>query len=465
MLFEIKNKIFLLKFRVLLLVLISLLWIGCSTEQMQNVTGSMPVNAYSVVQGLITSGSIISRSTEASLSRIVFEDGTLVNLNPSDTFSSSEEYSYSQQENNNIIFNHDSEDSLNQQLTNSNIDLDRQGPSSDGLYLGPPLNISLVTDLGIVLQTGTFDRYTETGKLHYRFAGDFPTESIRLRIVQEDKIFEVAMGSLEETEEVVDVPELDLVNSALATRMMEQTREYKNLRNKGIFSFVESMNSVIQRKIIENPSKSLLIENINRVGINSEGKFEIYPTSYDPFKHRNPDQAKDWEIGLFHPNTDIPLQIDSSDLEVEEDSDKKLTVKKELVNWVKKVTLKQTVMNEEIELFKDLDFSPQKILPVNGKTFTLRIYFKESLPVEFRNSVLSEGILKIQNGDSQHNLPLIKINSRFQDSQVLELGIEISDLFTETNNRIAFIFLQHTFPDFQTNQIAQAFFKVGVESN
>ena len=122
-------------------------------------------------------------------------------------------------------------------------------------------------------------------------------------------------------------------------------------------------------------------------------------------------------------------------------------------------------MNEEIELFKDLDFSPQKILPVNGKTFTFRIYFKESLPVEFRNSVLSEGILKIQNGDSQHNLPLIKTNSRFQDSQVLELGIKISDLFTETNNRIAFIFLQHTFPDFQTNQIAQAFFKVGVESN
>ena len=104
-------------------MLISLLWIGCSTEQMQNVTGSMPVNAYSVVQGLITSGSIISRSTEASLSRIVFEDGTLVNLNPSDTFSSSEEYSYSQQENN-IILDHDSEDSLNQQLTNSNIDLD-----------------------------------------------------------------------------------------------------------------------------------------------------------------------------------------------------------------------------------------------------------------------------------------------------------------------------------------------------
>ena len=49
---------------------------------------------------------------------------------------------------------------MNQQLTNSNIDLEKQGPSSDGLYLGPPLNISLVTDLGIVLQT-IFDRYTE----------------------------------------------------------------------------------------------------------------------------------------------------------------------------------------------------------------------------------------------------------------------------------------------------------------
>ena len=152
-------------------------------------------------------------------------------------------------------------------------------------------------------------------------------------------------------------------------------------------------------------------------------------------------------------------------MEIEEDSVKKLTVKKELVNWVSRVTLKQTGMNREIELFKDLDFSPQKILPVNGKTFTLKIYFKESLPVEFRNSVLSDGILKIQNGDSQHNLPFTKINSRFQESRVLELGINFSDLFTETNNRMAFIFLQHTFPDFQANQIAQAFFKVGVESN
>ena len=73
-----------------------------------------------------------------------------------------------------------------------------------------------------------------------------------LRIVQEEKIFEVAMGSLEETEEVVDVPELDLVNSALATRMMEQTREYKNLRNKGISSFVESMNSKQFKEIVIN---------------------------------------------------------------------------------------------------------------------------------------------------------------------------------------------------------------------
>ena len=55
------------------------------------------------------------------------------------------------------------------------------------------------------------------------------------------------------------------------------------------------MNSIIRTRIDENPSKYLLIENINRVGVNNKGDLEIYPTSYDPFKFRNPDQVKSWE--------------------------------------------------------------------------------------------------------------------------------------------------------------------------
>ena len=291
----------LLKLRLFLIGLVSLLWIGCSTEQMRNITGSLPVNSYSVIQGLVSGDSIISRSNSSSLSKIAFEDGTLVDLRPSSTLDPKKDYS-----DNNSIIEESLDNSPKITVTDSiTIDVHQQEADSDGLFTGEPKRVSLVTDAGIILQSLIFDKYTETGKLLYRFAGDFPEDSIRLRILEEDRILEVAIGRLKNSDEIIDVPELDLVNSALATRMIEQTKQYGTLKNKGISSFVESMNSVIKLRINENPSKNLLIENINRVGINDEGNFEIYPTSYDPFKHRNPNRAKDWEKQLFDQHTSL----------------------------------------------------------------------------------------------------------------------------------------------------------------
>ena len=225
------------------------------------------------------------------------------------------------------------------------------------------------------------------------------------------------------------------------------------------------MNSIIQLRINENPSKNLLIENINRVGVNNQGKFEIYPTSYDPFMFRSPEQEKNWERYLFYPNMDVSSEKNSSEDEIIEDSLNKLPIRKELVNWVRLVTFSQIGINKEIQLFKQLDFSTQKLFPIYDKTFTLKVYFQDSLPLEFRNSILNDGILRIQNGGHQSKIFLSKLNPRFSDEKELELDINLSDLVKESDNNRVFIFLQHTFPHFRVDRIAQAFFKVGLESS
>ena len=91
MLFETKNNFIRLKLRLLIIGLVSLLWIGCSTEQMRNITGSTPLNAYSVIQGLVTGGSVLSGGTNSSLSSIVFEDGMHVYLKSSENLNSNED--------------------------------------------------------------------------------------------------------------------------------------------------------------------------------------------------------------------------------------------------------------------------------------------------------------------------------------------------------------------------------------
>ena len=91
MLFETKNNSIRLKFRLLIIGLVSLLWIGCSTEQMRNITGSTPLNAYSVIQGLVTGGSVLSGGTNSSLSSIVFEGGMHVYLESSENLNSNED--------------------------------------------------------------------------------------------------------------------------------------------------------------------------------------------------------------------------------------------------------------------------------------------------------------------------------------------------------------------------------------
>ena len=465
MLFEIRNTLIVLKFRLFTLGFISLLWLGCSTEQIKNITGSTPISAYSVIQGFVTGGSVISRSTHSSLSRITLEDGTYVNLNPSNTTVSNSNHFGTEIQTSGPNTKLASGDITDTTVNELNKEINHQLKDSDGLLFGPAVNISLVTDQGVVLQSATFDRYTEEGKLHYRFAGEFPSESMRLRIVEENNIFELAMGSLSESDEVVDVPELDLVNSTLATRMIEQTNQYSLLRSKDIRSFIESMNLIIRTRIDENPSKYLLIENINRVGVNNKGDLEIYPTSYDPFKFRNPDQVKSWERHLFDSNNDISFKTNSLDNERVEDNSSKPPIRKDLVNWIRLVTLDQIGKSRDSVLFQQADFSPQKIYSTYNKKFTLKIYFREHLPIEYRNSILNDGILRIQSGDSQHKLSISQTKVNFQEANLLELKINLSNLDLNVNNKTVLIFLQHTFPDFRVDQIAQAFFKVGLELN
>tara|TARA_Y100000589_G_C27178661_1_gene639777 strand:- start:481 stop:1878 length:1398 start_codon:yes stop_codon:yes gene_type:complete len=464
MLFETKKNSSRLRFRLLIIGLVSLLWVGCSTEQMRNITGSTPLNAYSVIQGLVTGGSVFSGGTKSSLSSIVFEGGMHVYLESSENLNSNEDTAdnltlISQPQN----FISSPESSSVFLETSTTMDINKQEPDEEGLFAGPDKIISLVTDSGIVLQTSIFNRYTASGKLHYRFAGEFPYQSLRLRIVEGEKVLEVAMGSLSEFDQVVDVPDLDLVNSTLATRMMEQTSEYKTLRHKDISSFMDSMNSIIDSRIDGKLNKNLLIENINRVGINNEGNFEIYSTNYDPFKYREPNQVKDWEKHLFHPSQEIVSEVEPYENMTKEDIPLDSSINKKLVNWIRLVSIVQPGLNKETQLFRNFDFTPHKPFPLHTTNVTLKIHFNEFLPIEFRDSLIEAGVLKVQNGDNHNNLLISDMDPVFQNTNVLELDIDLK-LLAQGENKTVFIFLQHTFPNFRHNEIAQAFFKVSLEA-
>ena len=94
---------------------------------------------------------------------------------------------------------------------------------------------------------------------------------------------------------------------------------------------------------------------------------------------------------------------------------------------------------------------------------TLKIHFNEFLPIEFRDSLIEFGVLKVQNGDNHNNLLISDMDPVFQNANVLELDIDLK-LLAQGENKSVFIFLQHTFPNFRLNEIAQAFFKVSLEA-
>ena len=146
MLFEIRNTLIVLKFRLFALGFISLLWLGCSTEQIKNITGSTPISAYSVIQGFVTGGSVISRSTHSSLSRITLEDGTYVNLNPSNTTVSNSNHFGIEAQTSGPTTKLVSGDITGTTFNELNKELNHQLKDSDGLLFGPAVNISLVTD-------------------------------------------------------------------------------------------------------------------------------------------------------------------------------------------------------------------------------------------------------------------------------------------------------------------------------
>lgn len=395
-------------------------WVGCSSEQMQNVTGSTPVNAFSIIQGLVTGGSIVSSSRH----QVSFSMSSAVSESSSESF-----------------------------VVEENSDQ----------FVGPQKRISLVTEEGRLIQQGVFDRYTSDGKLHYRFVGDFPKESLRLRIIELESVFEVAMGSLPETVDIIEIPEFDMVEAALATRMLEQTSEYEVLKKKDIIQFSESLDLLIKNRVKARHDKSLLAENINRVGINSEGNFEIYSTNYNPRIHRNPMNAQVWENDLF--STEV--SFDSMDTTLET-SDQVIqmrpeSIRKRLVNWITHATVSDH-SNRELILFQKKDLSDRSPTFLNQTEITLKIFFKEVLPIEFRESLLKQARLTVEFSRKRRDLNLADLNPKFHLDNVLELQLNLKSFAFQSNQFFA-LFLHYTFPELRPDEISQGFMRATFKLN
>lgn len=397
-----------LKLCTVVVLYFCLFWLGCGTKQLQNITGSTPVTAYSVIQGLVTGSSILP-----SRSKVVSYNVSQV---------ASESMSFSETES--FIFGSES-----------------------------AKRIMLITEDGLILEDSVFDQYTNDGKLQYRFAGEFPKESLRLRIIDADVVYEVAVGSLSPEDEVVKIPDFDIMEAALATRMLEQTSEYKYLKNKKIGSFFESIHSVIEKRIRTHENKQLLVKNIERLGINSVGDFEIYPTNYRPYQHRNPSNPHKWEKDLFSTATESIKKASEETSQIEKPKNRPIS--KQLVNWITHVNL----VDKDIEtnLF---NYSNKQVNSTNifSRQATIKIYFTDSLSKEFRDSLIDFAQLKLELVGSRRYLFLRDLNPDFINDSTLKLDINLS----MNKEQKTTLFLHHTFPELRPDEVSQAFMKINL---
>ncbi|MBW7875048.1 MAG: hypothetical protein H3C47_03550 [Candidatus Cloacimonetes bacterium] len=152
------------------------------------------------------------------------------------------------------------------------------------------LDIALQSESGTLIQKKSFATRQADGGYSFSFEGLFPREPIRLVIYDSDQALEIALGTPDQ--KVVEVEISDFYAFALATRWLEQTSTYSEIRS---LSFAQIKKTLLPLAESLKQAPGELIQNYHRLGVNSSGKLQIMDTTYDPVLYRAPKKKLAWE--------------------------------------------------------------------------------------------------------------------------------------------------------------------------
>ncbi|MCO4782130.1 MAG: hypothetical protein KC646_07355 [Candidatus Cloacimonetes bacterium] len=381
-------------FNLLCVITVFVVLIGCSDTAIQDTLISPTVNSYSVVRGVITDSSIRLESK----SRV------------SQSVASAEE-------------------------STSTIGVD----------------MALMTDQGLILQRRSFQKRNNQGNFEFVFEGEFPKEALRIRVFEVgafDGVYDIAIGTAASNDESIELG--DYKDAAIATRYLEQTHSYLELKKQGISSFQDTLNQVISKKINGADDKDLFIQNFERLGVDSQGKLSIFPSNYSPSAKRNPSVPTTWEDKIFEDEV-IEEVVEEAPILIP-------TSSKRLVNFVyQALDLKDAKV-----LYDSRAFRQTKIVQ---RDRSIEIVFRMiRTPLLEQKSYLDSNLsLLIVNGNHREQVALKDLPSRWENQRDLIVSLNLNSYIYIASEELG-IYLQDALPS-QEDEILQVLAGIHLDIN
>ncbi len=163
------------------------------------------------------------------------------------------------------------------------------------------LDIALQTEKGSIIQKKSFATRQADGAYSFSFEGLFPNEPLRLVIYDSDQALEIVLGT--PNSKVVEVEIPDFYAFALATRWLEQTNAYTEIRLKNYSQIKKTLQTLADSL---GQGTTDLITNYHRLGVNAQGLLQVMDSQYEPMLYRAPKKKVAWESKL---ETDSPILV------------------------------------------------------------------------------------------------------------------------------------------------------------
>jgi len=393
-------------------VAVMCVFIGCSADSIQDLALAPNVNAFSILRGVITDTSI-----RMSQSRVMKSESAIDSSSQTSTAATT--------------------------TTSSVI---------DPIEIGQ-VEILLVTESGQFLQRGSFPLRSD-GSIPFQFEEENRDQPLRLRVRKETRDYEIALGKLEK-KEFLELPELPLKEAALATRYLEQSHQYRDLRVMETSSFVQTLKKAIVNKV-EPLTDELeeLAEQIERVGVNEEGILVVHNPGYKPKNYIAPPSKRSWEASLLEPLKRSTPGLDTST----STNPPVVDLPRKLVNLVQMVQIQEP---GKVKLaYQDHYYGPERIVSLSADEFTVKVSFKNSLSLEERLNLLESGelLVEIRETRQRKKISLQDLSAEFQGTRLLEIPVSLREYFLPAQAQVS-LYLEHSFPESDPREINLGFFK------
>jgi hypothetical protein len=319
------------------------------------------------------------------------------------------------------------------------------------------LEIELITDEGELLQKGVFEKDSHSDQVPFRFQGHFNGGPLRLRIHQEGGSMDVALGTIENSGQVIELPPLEPEQAALATRYLEQSRGYRDLRRQTLGEFHETREEVFRLRIANLDDLETLKSTLDQVGVDSQGRLRRYSEDYTPQAHRLPQKRQPWERDLFSPLLPIPWMPSEPPLPSETIVIAPSPRPKVLQNQIQQVDLLKG--SEQFTLYHK--GGPGGVSPFEfpEESFKLQIHFSSDLSQETRQYLGVRASFQITQGQHRSRLNFSEFGPTFPSLRAIELTLEPDQLSINAYEDLV-IYIHERLPSSGVGVVHQAFARI-----